>query len=416
MTPADWHGCYDDNWNDLIVDEAFAHPAKFAPGLIRRIYRHGFERGYWTEGDLIGDPFGGIGGGGIIGSGMGLRWFGVELEPRFVGLAEKNFAKWKHIEPCPRIVQGDSREFAKLVGECAAIVTSPPFADCNVNIGAVGDTPAMRQQIGESKPRPDSYGTTPGQIGALKSGELDAVITSPPYADLIKGADGETETAIASKRRRGRALSSYGGYGATDGNIGNLKSGKLDAVVTSPPFMNQEPSHAQADTPSRKRLVCTGKFLDAEYGSSPGQIGNNKGDTYWQAMDAVYRQCHQAIKPAGVLACVIKDHVKGGKRVPLCDDTWTLLQACGFEPIERCRAMLVKEQRHAGLFGEVVERKERKSFFRRLAEKKGSPPIDWEEVLWVRKRAASWWLNNRGVDTPIREALDMFAVREGVSL
>jgi len=32
------------------------------------------------------------------------------------------------------------------------------------------------------------------------------------------------------------------------------------------------------------------------------------------------------------------------------------------------------------------------------------------------KSAAWWWLNNLGVDTPIREALDMFAVREGVSL
>ena len=29
--------------------------------------------------------------------------------------------------------------------------------------------------------------------------------------------------------------------------------------------------------------------------------------------------------------------------------------------------------------------KERKSFFRRLAEKKGSPPIDWEEVIWAIK-------------------------------
>ena len=28
---------------------------------------------------------------------------------------------------------------------------------------------------------------------------------------------------------------------------------------------------------------------------------------------------------------------------------------------------------------------ERKSFFRRLAEKKGAPPIDWEEVIWAIK-------------------------------
>jgi macrodomain Ter protein organizer (MatP/YcbG family) len=32
-----------------------------------------------------------------------------------------------------------------------------------------------------------------------------------------------------------------------------------------------------------------------------------------------------------------------------------------------------------------TKRTERKSFFRRLAEKNGSPAIDWEEVVWARK-------------------------------
>lgn len=36
-----------------------------------------------------------------------------------------------------------------------------------------------------------------------------------------------------------------------------------------------------------------------------------------------------------------------------------------------------------GLFKE--DRKERKSFFRRLAEKKGSPRIDWEDILCMEK-------------------------------
>jgi len=32
--PNIWRGCYADNWNGLIVPEAFQHPAKFAPGQI----------------------------------------------------------------------------------------------------------------------------------------------------------------------------------------------------------------------------------------------------------------------------------------------------------------------------------------------------------------------------------------------
>jgi hypothetical protein len=47
--------------------------------------------------------------------------------------------------------------------------------------------------------------------------------------------------------------------------------------------------------------------------------------------------------------------------------------------------MLVKETNHAGLFGTITEKKERKSFFRRLAEKKGSPEINYEVVLCTRK-------------------------------
>ena len=58
----------------------------------------------------------------------------------------------------------------------------------------------------------------------------------------------------------------------------------------------------------------------------------------------------------------------------------------GFDLFLRVKASLVKETRLPGLFGKpVVHRKERKSFFRRLAESKGSPPIDWEEVIWARK-------------------------------
>ena len=63
-----------------------------------------------------------------------------------------------------------------------------------------------------------------------------------------------------------------------------------------------------------------------------------------------------------------------------------LLAACGFDVFLRVRAHLVKETRQPSLFGgEEVERTERKSFFRRLAESKGSPRIDWEEGIWCRK-------------------------------
>jgi DNA modification methylase len=103
-------------------------------------------------------------------------------------------------------------------------------------------------------------------------------------------------------------------------------------------------------------------------------------------MAQVYASCFQAIKPGGVIVVVVKDYVKKGKRVPLCDDTVRLLEHTGFTMVERIHAMLVKETRHADLFnGHTTSKVSRKSFFRRLAESKGSPEINFEEVLIARK-------------------------------
>jgi len=57
--------------------------------------------------------------------------------------------------------------------------------------------------------------------------------------------------------------------------------------------------------------------------------------------------------------------------------------------VEWIKASLVKQDSHPSLFGDdpVVKTTIRKSFFRRLAEAKGSPAIDHEDVIIVRKPA-----------------------------
>lgn len=125
MKVTDWNGCYDQGWKGIIVEEAFSHPAKFAYGLICRIVDHGLAQGYWKCGDTIGDPFGGVGLGGIICGGRGLNWIGVELESKatggspFVELGNQNLAK--HVPAfmsagatMVKLVQGDSRNFHKI--------------------------------------------------------------------------------------------------------------------------------------------------------------------------------------------------------------------------------------------------------------------------------------------------------------
>ena len=73
--------------------------------------------------------------------------------------------------------------------------------------------------------------------------------------------------------------------------------------------------------------------------------------------------------------------------MPFSDQWEQLCAAVGFIPVERIHAMLVEERgEQLDIFGGVtVKRVERKSFFRRLAEKKGSPRIDHEDVIIMRK-------------------------------
>lgn len=467
-----WQGCYDGNWRGMITDEAFAHPAKYARGLIERIFDHGIERGWWNPGDVIGDPFGGIGTGGVTAAYRCLRWIGCELEPRFVAMAKDNFKlhkrEWAALnKPTPQIVQGDSRKFAEIVA-ASGIVTSPPYAANEKSDYHLSDDGKTRRRD-QDHPQgrgcfrgSETYGQTDGQIGALKSGNIDAVvssppyaetaveknstgvdmrkqwenyrasgggssyegfvahqtkhsqgygdsggqiarlkygniegvITSPPYAESVKGDHAEKETAEESREKRntpGGSLGKsarHGGYGASDGNIGNLKEGVLDGAVTSPPYENSEVASAcKSQNKNGRQATYKRAMGHNNYGeTTPAQIGNESGETYWQAMCAVYQQCLISLKPGGYMTVVIKDYVKNKARVPLCDQTLQLLEHVGFEPVERIRAWLVKE-RTTMLLGGVEETKvtERKSFFRRLAEKKGSPRIDWEEVIIVRK-------------------------------
>lgn len=460
-----WHGCYDDGWKGLITPESFSHPAKYSRGLIERIYRHCLDRGYLRKGDLVADCFGGIGTGGIMSAYAGLRWIGCELEPRFVEFAKANFAlhasKLRQLGlPEPQIIQGDSRQFDRLVGQAVGVISSPPFTSpcCqpvsgyggSCSRGGQGVRSEMRQVAGGPEA---NYGTSPGQIGSLPAGDVVGVIASPPYSDIAAGQGGlNTKPPKKPGQQSGRTptLASQNAdqhYGATEGQIGKLPPGDLSAVVASPPYAEDEvhgrPSKMTegifkgrtaktglgdygktegqigrlkggqvdavcASPPYATDVVHGGhglkleKFKDPKrvgvtshalgknemqrYGETEGNIGNGGQETYWQAVRDVYAACFRAIKPGGVMVLVTKNYVKARRIVPLSDDTVTLCQSLGFTLIERIQAMLVSETRHADLFqGEDVKRKERKSFFRRLAEKKGSPRIDSEDVLIFRR-------------------------------
>lgn len=167
--------------------------------------------------------------------------------------------------------------------------------------------------------------------------QADVIVSSPPYADEITGKHGETETAADSRAKR----------------------------------------RTQGGRPG---------LFSHEYGDSEGQIGNSSGETFWTAAKQIVSQVAAILKPGGVAVWVCKNFVRKGVIVEFSDDWRKLNEACGLELVEWIKASLVKEDRAPDLFGgESVKTTERKSFFRRLADKKGSPRIDHEDVLVLRK-------------------------------
>ncbi len=72
----------------------------------------------------------------------------------------------------------------------------------------------------------------------------------------------------------------------------------------------------------------------------------------------------------------------------LPQQTAEMLECCGFRVVHWHEASLVARESQIGLFG-GEERRARKSFFRRLAEKNGAPPIDAEVVLCAVQEEAT---------------------------
>ncbi len=104
-------------------------------------------------------------------------------------------------------------------------------------------------------------------------------------------------------------------------------------------------------------------------------------------MLGVYRELGKVLKPNGVVALVLKDPVKSGRIRALSSDTIGLMEAAGFELIEHIHAMLAQEWEEGHLFaGMVRKRHEKKSFFKRLFERKRPDlRVDHESVLFFRR-------------------------------
>lgn len=349
-------------------------------------------------------------------------------------------------------------------GSLDSIISSSPFAD---SIGS--DAPDRRGGLYRDERRRNdknltgTYGDSEGQLGRLTDEGFDASIGSPPYADSLKP---ETPEQTEAKQKRiaksktlydGRKLESSspgkaalgGGYGITDGNLGAMPEGQMDASISSPSFAGNsggrgdasrngiDPALFDRSSGGMKRgtgdsednldhLPMTGfdsavsspaygegekghpslgsvnqdnwgnegtniagrRGKNGRYGQSENQIANENPVTFWAASKEILLQCYLLLKPGAYSFWVVKMYVKNSKLVDFPGQWLKLCEVCGFEHVETIIAWQTEDKgTNYDLDGGKQKKVVRRQSFFRLLHIKNHPElaIDSEIVLVMRK-------------------------------
>ena len=382
-----WHGCYAGGRGDLFTPESNRHPAKMAVALCYRIFEHGRKMGYWKPGDVILDPMSGIGTTLVVGYSLGYNVIGVELEEHFVRLLALNMVRCVAklgAQGWFRIVQGDARRLREVLScqpPVASAVTSPPYA---------GDAP--KRDSADHNERTQENAGREGKhqkLGvSLRGSGYSGAVTSPPYGEALQsehGIDLSKVKRTGGPHSQSRLASNYSGAISSPPYLdsdGRKHDGQLNGVDVRQNFAARSTTAAQIGN-LRDPKGDIEKQLSVASCQLPA-----KQETYLSAMLTVYRELHAVLKPAGVVCLVTKNPVKAGAIRRLDADTIRLMEAAGFALIERKMAMLSEDLGEQRRFdgGTDKVRRERKSFFKRLFERKRPDlRVDHEDVMFFRK-------------------------------
>jgi DNA modification methylase len=334
----------------FFMPDSFAHPAKMDAQLLIWIVET-----YSKPGETILDPMAGSGTT-MLACTLGRNVVLVELEEKFCKMCRDN---WNEVKMHPQlgssmgecqIIQGDARNLEGLLVD--KIITSPPFAGQSGGLKSAksfmfGDDNVGKRMMGGIK---GGTGESPDNIDHLPYGNIDSIITSPPY-----------EEAMGEKHHSPRADKL-----AKEKSNPVTYTDKIDAVITSPPYENavhkEDEGHPDIGGGQRKE--------NFQYSQSNDNIGNLKSDSYLSAMLQVYKQCFAVLKSGGLMILVTKDFIRNKKRVYLSLDTIRLCEQAGFKFIERHYRELPAQ-----------------SFWRIIYKQKypDAPEIKYEDVLVFNK-------------------------------
>ena len=346
---------------------SFSHPAKMSLPLQLWIIEN-----YTKPGDTLLDTMAGSGTI-LVACSLGRNVIAVELEAKFIEIMKGNWERIKQRGPqlgyqmgeC-QIIQGDARNLGNILVDHA--IFSPPYALTGVGdwqtgraefqawviseLAAKGYVEWQGKRYTESEWRAmnhgridgrttkgvhkhptDGYGEANGQIGNLRYGSIDSVITSPPYEGSVSD-NKESPLAGGNEAKYGRWKD---GTAKKISYTQHSEPSKIDSIVTSPPYEatikrgDESPSASGEDRPTYKERLEQPRV----YSNERDNIGNLKAESYLSAMLQVYRQCHSVLRPGGLLILVTKNFIRNKKEVRLDKDTMKLCDQAGFQFVER---------------------------------------------------------------------------------
>jgi hypothetical protein len=305
------------------------------------------------------------------------------------------------------MLQGDSRRLGEILREqVGACVASPPFQG-GVAVKQGWDTLKTRPNGDKFNPGQSlqhDYGTSPGQLGALPPGSLSAAISSPPYADRC--TNDNQRTLARDGLHQGHNEGDGATYGTAPAQLGNLPAGTVEAVVdgvvASPPYEASQQEDGRRRDPAHKGLVnhrmaeranprTPGEklcLMDYAAQNAEGNLASEAGTTFWEASKQILEQVVALLKPGGVAVFVVKAYVRDSQIVDFPGQWRTLCESLGLVTLHEHHALLVEDHgTQGGLFGEdTTHRTHKKSFFRRLHEKRRPDlAINHETVYCMQK-------------------------------
>ena len=418
----------------FFVPDSFAHPAKMdAQLLIWMVER------YTKVGETILDPMAGSGTT-MLACMLGRNVILVELEEKFIKMCEAN---WERVKMRPQlgyemggcqIIQGDARNLSNIL--CDSVIFSLPYAIPKTTKGSLDaqegrvyqDTRQGRAGTKWEFSGQEELGhPSPNNIANLPYGQIDAVVTSPPFqeadiqrpgkeqsvkdyqygtkqkhqgqspdniANLAERSYGNIDSIITSPPYE-RGLDACGAKSAEGAiSIGDIKAvckelgikhasenmpafrkkmierkrQYVDSIITSPPYEHQ--LHDSLDERLPTDIAFKKARLPVGFGGGKDNIGNLKSDTYLEAMFQVYQQCYKVLKPQGLMILVVKNFIRNKKEVDLKGDTIKLCEQAGFQFFEEHHRILPSQ-----------------SFWRVIYKQKfpDAPEIDREYVLVFKR-------------------------------